>query len=318
VLSVGLLLLGVPTASLASDAAHSILANPNPADWTPQIQDGQVNAIVQMGTKVVVGGTFTTVRRAGTSQDLTRNYLFAFDMHTGVIDPNFVPQLNGIVLALARGRTARRCSWGGEFGTVNGVTYRHLVRLGLADGLPVAPFKANANSRVQDLEFNNGWLYVSGKFSLLKSVARSGLARVDPSTGDVDPNLDLPFTDPAQGSLGVQEIDVSANGQKLVAIGAFRKVAGQDRLQIVVLDVGTTPATLSSWQTSDYPIYVGATTTAWCAAAFRNTYMRSVKISPDGTYFIVGTTGAFRANRLCDTVARWELGATGPGQHPTW
>jgi chitodextrinase len=312
------LLMGVPAASLASDSSHSALVNADPADWTPQIQDGQVNAIVQIGTKVVVGGTFTTVRRAGTSQDLTRNYIFAFDMNTGVIDPNFVPQLNNVVLALAPGPDGSSVFIGGEFGTVNGVTYRHLARLNLADGQPVSTFKSNANSRVQDMEYNNGWLYVSGKFSEVKSMARAGLARVDPTTGNVDPNLDLPFSDPASGSLGVQEIDVSANGQKLVAIGSFRKVAGQDRLQIAVLDVGTTPATLSSWQTTDYPIYVGTTTTAWCATAFRNTYMRSVKISPDGTYFIVGTTGAFRANRLCDTVARWELNATGPGQHPTW
>jgi hypothetical protein len=312
------LLLGVPSVSLASDTAHSKLVNADPADWTPQIQDGQVNAIVQMGSKVVVGGTFTTVRRAGTSQDLTRNYLFAFDMNTGVIDPNFVPQLNNVVLALAPGPDGSSVFIGGEFGTINGVTYRHLARLNLADGQPVSTFKANANSRVQDMEYNNGWLYVSGKFSTVKSVARAGLARVDPTTGNVDPNLDMPFSDPASGSLGVQEIDVSANGQKLVAIGSFRKVAGQDRLQIAILDVGTTPAALSSWQTADYPIYVGTTTTAWCATAFRNTYMRSVKISPDGTYFIVGTTGAFRANRLCDTVARWELNATGPNQHPTW
>jgi chitodextrinase len=312
------LLLGVPTAAPAADAPHAALVNPDPADWTPQIQDGQVNAVLQMGTKVVVGGTFTTVRRAGTSQDLTRNHLFAFDMHTGVIDPDFVPQLNGNVLALAPGPDGSSVFVGGEFGTVNGVTYRHLVRLGLANGQPVTPFKANANSRVQDLELNHGWLYVSGKFSVLKGVARSGLARVNPATGEVDPNLDLPFTDPAQGSLGVQEIDVGPDGQKLVAIGAFRKVAGQDRLQIAVLDVGTTPAALSSWRTDDYPIYVGTTTTAWCSTSFRNTYLRSVKISPDGGYFIVGTTGAFRANRLCDTVARWELDATGPGQHPTW
>jgi chitodextrinase len=312
------LLLGLPTPAPASDTPHSALANPDPADWTPQIQDGQVNAIVQMGTKVVVGGTFTTVRRAGTSQDLTRNYIFAFDMDTGVIDPNFVPQLNGAVLALAPGPDGASVFAGGEFGTVNGVTYRHLVRLGLSDGQPLAGFKANANSRVQDLELNQGWLYVSGKFTQLKSVNRAGLARVDPGTGNVDPNLDLPFTDPASGSLGVQEIDVSPNGAKLVAIGAFGKVAGQDRVQIAVLDVGTTPAAVSSWQTSDYPILAPGTTTAWCASAFRNTYMRSVKISPDGSYFVVGTTGAFRANRLCDTVARWELNATGPGQRPTW
>jgi hypothetical protein len=312
------LLLGVPTASMAAETPHSVLVNPDPADWTPQIQDGQVNAIVQLGTKVVVGGTFTTVRRAGTSQDLARNYLFAFDMHTGVIDPNFVPQLNNAVLALAPGPDGASVFVGGEFGTVNGVTYRNLVRLRLSDAQPLATFKANANSRVQDLELNHGWLYVSGKFTQIKSVARAGLARVDPGTGNVDPNLDMPFTDPVQGTMGVPEIDVSADGSKLVAIGAFGKVVGQERVQIAVADVGATPATLSSWQTSDYPILAPGSTTAWCSTAFKNTYMRSVKISPDGSYFIVGTTGAYRANRLCDTVARWDLNATGPGQHPTW
>src|SRR5919109_5245522 len=177
------LLLGVPSASLASDTAHSKLVNPDPADWTPQVQDGQVNAIVQLGTKVVVGGTFTTVRRAGTSQNLTRNYLFVFDMHTGVVDPNFVPQLNNVVLALAPGPDGSSVFVGGEFGTVNGVTYRHLARLNLANGQPVSTFKSNVDSRVQDLELNHGWLYLSGKFATVKSVARAGLARVDPDTG---------------------------------------------------------------------------------------------------------------------------------------
>jgi hypothetical protein len=317
-LSMSLLLVALPTASQAAETPQSVLVNPDPADWTPQIQDGQVNAIVQLGTKVVVGGTFTTVRRAGTTQNLTRNYLLAFDMQTGVIDPNFVPQLNKPVLALAPGPDGASVFVGGEFGTVNGATYRSLARLRLADGQPVTTFKANANSRVQDLELNHGWLYVSGKFTQIKSVNRSGLARVDPTTGNVDPNLDLPFTDPVQGTMGVPEIDVSADGTRLVAIGAFGKVAGQDRVQVAVLDVGATPATLSSWQTSDYPILASGTTTAWCSTAFKNTYMRSVKIAPDGSYFVIGTTGAYRANRLCDTVARWELTATGPGQHPGW
>ncbi len=39
---------------------------------------------------------------------------------------------------------------------------------------------------------------------------------------------------------------------------------------------------------------------------------------PDGTYFILGTTGAYRANRLCDSVSRWDMTASGPGQMPTW
>jgi hypothetical protein len=116
------LLPGLPNAATAADTAHPGLVSPDPADWTPQIQDGQVNAVLQMGTKVVVGGTFTTVRRAGTSQDLVRNYIFAFDMHTGVIDANFTPQLNGEVLALAPGPDGASVFAGGEFGTVNGVT----------------------------------------------------------------------------------------------------------------------------------------------------------------------------------------------------
>ena len=54
-----------------------------------------------------------------------------------------------------------------------------------------------------------------------------------------------------------------------------------------------------------------------CASVF-DTYMRDVDISPDGSYFVVGTTGAYRAGSLCDAASRWELGATGSGQQPTW
>jgi hypothetical protein len=311
------LLVVTGSASSASDTPQSKIVSADPADWTPQIRDGQVNAIVQLGTKVVVGGTFSTVRRAGTSQDLTRNYLFAFDMNTGVIDPDFVPQLNSSVLALAPGPDGTSVFVGGLFNTVNGATYRNLVRLRLSDGQPVTGFKANTNARVQDLELNNGWLYVSGKFTQVKSQPRSGLARVNPNSGDVDPNLNLPFTNPLRGTLGVPEIDVSPDGTKLVAIGSFSQVAGLTRIQVAVLDVGTTPAQVSSWQTGDYPVLQADGTTTWCSSSFE-TYLRSVKISPDNQYFIIATTGAYRAGRLCDTSSRWELSATGPSQHPTW
>src|SRR4051812_17402298 len=153
-----------PVPSMASDTPQSSVVSEDPADWTPNILDGQVNAIVQMGTKVVVGGTFTQVRRAGTSVTLTRNYLFAFDMETGVIDPNFVPQLNDQVLTLAAGPDGTSVFAGGLFSTVNGVTYRNIARIRLSDGQAISTFKANTNARVQDMELNHGWLYVSGKF----------------------------------------------------------------------------------------------------------------------------------------------------------
>jgi hypothetical protein len=46
--------------------------------------------------------------------------------------------------------------------------------------------------------------------------------------------------------------------------------------------------------------------------------MRDVDVSPDGSYFVVVTTGAYRAGSLCDAAARWETAVTGPSQQPTW
>jgi len=43
-----------------------------------------------------------------------------------------------------------------------------------------------------------------------------------------------------------------------------------------------------------------------------------IDIAPDGSYFVVVTTGAFRANRLCDSVNRFELTTIAPNQVPTW
>lgn len=46
--------------------------------------------------------------------------------------------------------------------------------------------------------------------------------------------------------------------------------------------------------------------------------MRDVDFAPNGSYFVVATTGSNRPNRLCDTVTRWETGDRGAGLQPTW
>ena len=112
----------IPSPAAAVQTPESVVVNPDPADWTPDILDGQVNAILQMGSKVIVGGTFTQVRRHGFSAILTRNFLFAFDMDTGVIDPNFVPLLNAEVEELTPGPDGTSVFVGGDFSTVNGAT----------------------------------------------------------------------------------------------------------------------------------------------------------------------------------------------------
>ena len=90
----------------------------------------------------------------------------------------------------------------------------------------------------------------------------------------------LDFTDKRAGKLRVAHFDISPDGTKLVATGTFTKVDGLDRDQIAMIDLSTTPASVSSWQTDAF--------TPACATRF-DTYVRDVSFAPDGSYFVVAT-----------------------------
>jgi hypothetical protein len=301
-------LLAAPAAGV--NLAHSVVVSADPANTTPNVLDGQVNAIVQVGGKMIVGGTFTQVRRGG-GAILTRNRIFAFDPATGNIDTAFVPSLNGNVNALEPASDGQSVFVGGAFTSVNGATITRLTKLSVTDGQRVTAFSANATGQVRDLVLRGGRLFVGGDFGSIKGASRSRLAAVDETSGNVDPNLNLPFSGTHNGgSTNVYKFDVNPAGTRLIAIGNFTAVGGVARRQAALLNVAAgAAATVANWQTDRYA--------AACASVF-NTYMRNVDISPDGSYFVIVTTGAYRANLLCDTASRWETDATGTGLQPTW
>lgn len=300
----------VPANAVQSFQDRVVVADP--ADWTPNVLDGRVNAIVVVGTTAIAGGTFSQVQAPGGAV-LTRSRLVAFDAATGAIDPGFTPGVNGKVLALATDGTS--VFVGGQFSKANGRTAQHLVRLDL-QGRTVRGFDApvTGGTGVYDLVIGNGLLYIGGAFSSVGGTARNGLAAVDPTTGAVAPGVDLAFTGLHNGGESrVAKLDVSPDGTALVAVGNFTTVAGQPRDQIALADLGSGGATLSAWSTQRY--------VPQCTPKF-DTYIRDVDISPDGAYFVVVTTGAFRggadAGVLCDTASRWELHAAGPDRQPSW
>jgi beta-propeller uncharacterized protein DUF5122 len=292
------------------NVAHSVVVNPDPVGTTPNVLDGQVNAIAQVGGRMVVGGTFTQVRRGGQAIQ-TRNNIFAFDTATGNIDTGFVPALNGEVTSLEAASDGQSVFVGGAFTTVNGGAFAKLTKLNVTNGQRVTAFTANATALVRDLELRGGRLFVGGNFGTIKGQTRTRLAVVNETTGAVDPNFNLPFSGLHNGGTSnVFKFDVNPAGTRLIAIGNFTDVAGSPRRQAAVLNVAPgAPATVGNWQTDRF--------TAACAGVF-DTYMRDVDISPDGSYFVIVTTGAFRANLLCDTASRWETGASGTGLQPTW
>jgi Domain of unknown function (DUF5122) beta-propeller len=312
-IAAGVLLVGAAPAAAVNASQPGIVSNV-PAQGTPAVLDGVVNSVVQVGGRIVVGGSFTKVMQAN-GHVLARTDIFSFDPSTGLVDPAFDPPIaNGLVSTLSAGPDGQTVFAGGTFDTVNGQPEKRLVKLNLADGSIVSAFQpALMGSWVEDSDVRGSTLYIAGAITSVNGVPRGRLAAVDATTGAVDPDLAVDFTDKRAGKLRVAHFDISPDGTKLVATGTFTKVDGLDRPQIAVIDLSTTPASVSSWQTDAFA--------PPCAAQF-DTYIRDVSFAPDGSYFVVADTGAWfggpAAHVLCDSVQRWEAAATGPGQQPTW
>src|SRR5215207_8659245 len=236
----------------AVNVPQPAVVSSNPADWTPHVLDGKVAAIVQVGNKIVAGGSFTRI---------------------------------------------------------NGVAQKSLVTLRLSDGARITAFKGKTNARVKDMAVSGGRLYIGGTFKTANGVARSALAAVDPVTrgalGRCQPGLHRPPQRHRQHRQARHQPRRQPDGRHRQLDLRGRPAARPDRHA----QPGHQPISVTDWATTRYQ--------QQCAKVF-DTYMRDVDISPDGSYFVVGTTGAFRAGSLCDAAARWERGASGSGQQPTW
>jgi len=294
---------GVPA---IADTAQPRVVSEHPVGYTPQVQDGTVDALALVGHTVVVGGDFTSVADAGQTTYYHRRSLFAYDLTTGVLTP-FAPQLDGVVLALTAGPNNTVYA-GGTFHTVNGVRQAGVTQLDVGTGARVAGFGASTdNGDVRALAYRAGWLYLGGLFSRLDGQARAALARVNGTTGALDPAFDLGLAAPDFRYTKVVGLALNPAGNRLVALGVIESANGVRRAQLVMADTGT--GRVADWYTDAYDNE--------CWSGF-DTYLRAVDFSPAGDYFVVVSTGRYSApDRMCDTAARFETSGTGL-HHPTW
>jgi hypothetical protein len=286
---------------------------------TPNIRNGLTWAIHDAGTKVIAGGTFTTVRSRNSSTDIARPYLLAFNKANGVVDEAFKPVLDDEVNAVIAGPTPDTVYIAGRFNTIDGVNWPKIALLNVADGSRVTTFDAPPfNGQVMDIVLAGSRLLVGGAFTTVGGVAHGGLVALDAATGAVDPaylTVDLTEHHNWNGSgasapIGADRLALSPNGTQLVVIGNFKRADGVVHDQVVKLDLGPTAATIANWNTAEYQDR--------CLASAFDSYVRDVSYSPDGSYFVIATTGARFANSLCDTAARWSSTATGTNLTPTW
>lgn len=324
-----------PTVSSASGENHDAPSSTNPADWTPDILDltntrkhidnPRVYQTATVGGTTIAVGDFTHVLPRGATTPIEREDVVAFD-ENGVKDTfdvdfggtnpkafDIVPADDGTSVYIA----GKFTDWNGVSGTKN------IVKVDVATGIaeressePGTDFRSRGyNSAIRDIKLVNGRLFVAGDFTKFGGQPRSLLVEIDPESGfDTNRITGLTFAGQQNGGkTRIVDFSTTPDGSSLVAIGNFRTVNGESRPQIAIIDTSGEQAVLDTWATQGFA--------KTCSRSF-DTYMYDVDVSPDGSYFAVGTTGAYSggpgANSLCDAISRWETGRHGAGQLPTW
>jgi len=347
-MSATLVLFGVVSAGAAVPLPGLVSATP--VSWTPNVfagttvtsvcdtwfgsrgcGDATVRSTAVVNGEVVVAGAFTEACQPGPSSsghcaagtEVTRDDIFAYQLGTGIIDPNFAPQLNqGPAYSVVAGPD-NTVYVGGAFTTVNGLSHRGVVQLNVTpgtastDGTVVTAFAGHVSDYVRAMALNGNALYIGGQFTSADSMKEEGDARLNATTGAVDPTFSMPISvTPHSGqALKVEAMSVTASGQELAIAGPFLDVAGQPRPRVALISTGGglgSAATLADWAA---PILANN-----CSAEHDD--VRSIDFSPDGSFLVIGDTGyessPTTSASICDAAARFPAAATGTDIQPTW
>jgi len=299
-------------------ATHPALVSEFASFNTPGVIDGRVEAIAVDGDTVFVGGTFTQIHDPLNEGDIINQpYLFAYSKSSGNVIRTFDPVLNNSVFTLETTGEGTGVFAAGVFTNINGESRRALAKLD-NNGDRVSGFGARPDAAISAMVRLGNTLYIGGNFSTISGTNIERLAALDTATGAVDPSLNFDFggvisTTRTQGVQGVDELDVTSDGELMVVVGNFTSIDGISRTRLAVIELEG-QASVSTWNTDDFDIQ--------CPASRFPQYILGMDISPDDSYFVMGTTGFRFANNpvpACDTVTRYDFGdLTATDAEPTW
>ena len=307
------------TALTAAPATGSValpsVVEDDPANFTPNLEnDGVVGhaavyALAQLGQTMYAGGAIHKVTDASRTTTYLRSNLLGFSATTGALT-SFAPSVNGAVWAIEPSGSSLYV--GGYFTSVNGVARRGIAKIDATTGVVDPAFNASfASGGVQQIRLVNGRLLVGGSFG-------KRLVALNPVTGADTGYIDVPITGKVASNAGATDVyrfAVDPSGTRLVAVGNFTTVGGLPRSRAFMLDLGAVSATLSPWY---YPPLAHM-----CKSNDLPSYLRDVDFSPDGSWFVIVSTGYVPVSPtgigtdLCDAAARFETAVSNPAR-PTW
>lgn len=275
---------------------------------TPVISDGEVSDIAVIGSRVVLAGTFISVRNSGSTTSISQRFITAYNINTGQLDLTFRPTFDRPIAEIEVSPDGQSIYAVGQFNNVNGIRRRKIVKLN-ANGTVNTAFVANANARASAIDVGVNWVYVGGQFSTVNGVTRGIFAAVNPNTGAVDPAFDLPITvGLGPGALlQVQTLALTTDESRLLVVHTGHRVDGEVRTGLALVD--TASKSLLPWQTDlfdDNLDRVGGV-------------IRLVEgsIAPDNSYFVAVSGSGGDRPPISDTAMAFPMSGAA-GVEPLW
>ncbi|MEZ5281241.1 MAG: Ig-like domain-containing protein [Acidimicrobiales bacterium] len=255
----------------------------------PVVVDGTVTDIEQVGNRIVVAGTFTQVQPQAGGATVDQRYLFAYDIDTGQFDEGFRPQFDKDIEQIAPAPDGSGIYVVGRFSTIDGVTKRKIARLN-ADGSLDQTFTANADAKATALALtpDGSRLFVGGQFTQINGEPRAGMAELDATDGSVDPGFTLGIEGGigVGGALSVKGMAVTPDSRSLVVLAPARFIGGEERYGLAKISIQGDVAKMQKWRTRLFEDNIGR--------AGGQFWLRGFDMSPDGTFFVVTTSGGDR------------------------
>jgi hypothetical protein len=319
-----------PVSSTAASGTPALLKHTSAVDTIRQM--------VECNGTIYAVGKFTQIMWNGTTYN--RNNAFSFSATSPYTVSSWNPNANGEVDTIALNSACSHAYLGGDFTSVGGGSADHIANIRApTSGTLVNDWAHRINSRVNTVALDGSHLLVGGTFTSVDGdTAHPYFASLSTSTGKDDGFLDLHISGTYHycNSAGTKcsshqptEVfnqQLSHGGTLDLAEGVFTSAGGQPRQQIFMLNLATSPASVTAWTSPQWDGSKGNLPGGYpyqCKFSLPF-YIRAAAWAPGDQTVYIATTGAepwnwngkFPLPGLCDVTAAFP--ATQSSVTDTW
>jgi hypothetical protein len=283
---------GVVSATPVSNTPHLKTTNDNPTQ--------QIRQLVQCGNTMYAVGNFNLIVKGSTSY--TRTNVFSFQATSPYTVTSWAPAITGsVVNSIAfNGTNCANAYLGGVFTSINGTSVKNIAEVSTSTGTVVTAFAHSAGGSVQTLLGTAGHILAGGYYtSISGSSADPYMTSLNPTTGLDDGFVHLgisgnyQFSGVSGNATRVFNQALSHSGTLDLVMGDFTSVGGLPRQQIFMLNLATSPASVTAWTSPEWDGSLGNLPGGYpyqCAGV-EPFYIQAAAWSPGDSTVYIGTTG---------------------------